>query len=422
MALLRLISTFAVAAEVSCITLRSAGHAKQVEYSELQRGRCHDKHSAEVRHITRGGLTLEECAKECSGYTTCEAYAFHTRKARCKLYGAVIHVYEGWTLGHANSTRKVKDQIKSQGRAPEPDDVTDWGCRVKVYGHADTFQARPRIIVMDDCSGSTFVQSVTRDLLSIHGLVGSGEGFGIVKPHKNRLFVQNPALGLGAALHEMATGAAERGTTLTFKMGTKFLTAQLDVVTNMTSLGAYAVHVWRSNVLDELVCKVRDCFKDRLGYPVNAKGKKSKLCFDRRAASAEATMAVMDVPKTVRLINKTMRVHSSVADELTAFGFKAPLTVAFEDLAAFQYTSPAPPSAPNERPCDFDCSVAAWERVLSSLGVEADDDAVRLYLEDRGARSRDPPPPHSDTIYNADDVKEAMDDAGAEFAAQFREP
>merc|ERR1719444_621234 len=47
-------------------------------------------------------------------------------------------------------------------------------------------------------------------------------------------------------------------------------------------LDMFAVIGTRVNMLDEVICQVKDCFHRAVGVPVDANGTQSELCFNRR--------------------------------------------------------------------------------------------------------------------------------------------
>merc|ERR1740117_2875704 len=60
----------------------------------------------------------------------------------------------------------------------------------------------------------------------------------------------------------------------------------------------YAVVGQRHNVLDQVICQIKDCFQDGYGYPVDSKGNQSDVCFGRRDLSP------VDAPADKALIRK----------------------------------------------------------------------------------------------------------------------
>lgn len=63
----------------------------QHSYAAPTYGRCVDSRGLEVQHIWRTSVySLAECRKDCDKRVLCQAYAYHSLRAACNLYGAQL--------------------------------------------------------------------------------------------------------------------------------------------------------------------------------------------------------------------------------------------------------------------------------------------------------------------------------------------
>merc|ERR1719444_448782 len=80
-----------------------------------------------------------------------------------------------------------------------------------------------------------------------------------------------------------------------------------EIAPHLKQMDTRVVYAYRENILDHAVCKVRDCFTDHYGIPVNGRGQRSDLCFNRRAGdkAAKEYKAFLNPGKLVKMIEKT---------------------------------------------------------------------------------------------------------------------
>ena len=87
----------------------------------------------------------------------------------------------------------------------------------------------------------------------------------------------------------------------------------------LTDAGTRIVSAVRSNALDLLVCKIRDCFNSDVAgqYPVNAyTGKRSDLCFQREGGgkkNGNTTKAFLNTALLVKTLKQLMVERDSTA-------------------------------------------------------------------------------------------------------------
>ena len=134
---------------------------------------------------------------------------------------------------------------------------------------------------------------------------------------------------------------------------------------------------YRADVGSLMACMVRDCKVDKLtntappGYPVDRKGAKTSLCFERRNLAAKdqpkVWLNVSALPEAVRALGHREEAHRAY---VAATGWKpAPSFVAAEELEEFEFSAPDSSA--------FKRSLAAWARLLRSAGVAPDEDIIR---------------------------------------------
>ena len=200
----------------------------------------------------------------------------------------------------------------------------------------------------------------------------------------------------------------------------------------LRACGVAVANVWRSNVLDRLVCGVRDCFgfADGAGRAVWRNGSDAALCFARRGskksdgaeppASGEylARLNTSALPALLRSALQTPRLQAEAIgglalrqadgdghgddddDDEGGGGGNVDAAVAYEDLAAFQYDADA--AAVNGR------SLVAWSALLSAWGIAPRVDEIGALLLSRlGTYAA--PAPHDETIANAVEVRAVLE-------------
>ena len=189
----------------------------------------------------------------------------------------------------------------------------------------------------------------------------------------------------------------------------------------MRQLGAHAVIAWRSNSLSKLVCSARDCFGhlgDAAYHPVQLTGPNAHACFERRklpsdrqshvwlnvSARARQPHVLLCPPSPIcfyppplwqvsSLVDRTLtpmqRMPETLAGHLISHGWgmlNGRLATDGGTVATVTTESLLGHAASNESAV-FERGVAAWSRVLASIGVQPQERLVRRELSaQRGAR------------------------------------
>ena len=223
----------------------------------------------------------------------------------------------------------------------------------------------------------------------------------------------------GAKLETVMRDVSRSNQTLVLKVGPN----NAGVRDVLSRNGARLLVMTRRNVLDLLVCNVKDCFDPSItgnewGYPVNATtGERDSLCFERRHLPSGSQQ-----PKVVLHTNNLSASLDFYDSQLTRTlswfahgGFvRAEVPhVTLEDLSAYEYNMTDTPG--DDAPADSsgsrylsvsDVSLTAWANVLLAFGVEPNRTTIAAYLLPSAARI----PPHSagDEIYNLKDVSRML--------------
>jgi len=223
----------------------------------------------------------------------------------------------------------------------------------------------------------------------------------------------------GAKLKTVMRDVSRSNQTLVLKVGPHHNNAGVRDVLGRN--GARLLVITRRNVLDLLVCNVKDCFDpsktgNEWGYPVNATtGERDSLCFEARHLPSGSQQ-----PKVVLHTNNlsaSLAFYDSQLNRTLSWwahgGFVRDEVphVTLEDLSAYEYNDTPGDDAPADSSGSrylsvSDVSLTAWANVLLAFGVEPNRTTIAAYLLPSAART----PPHSagDEIYNLEDVSRML--------------
>ena len=270
---------------------------------------------------------------------------------------------------------------------------------------------RPKLLLIDGCSGSTYIQGFAACLLDLHGertkaTYGSRysnnerEPLNFLKPLHVDDSVTPPLLATTpAGLRRLCARAAAANETLVFNVQTWALRWLPELVPSLHLCGARMVSVARANALDQVVCLVKDCFDRTLGHPVDREGRNSSICTARRArAPEERHLAQLRVAGLMERLQSILDNGATQHSQLESAGFGSRETLLYEDLAAATYTDAAP---------NVKRSLSAWSALLAGWGVQPHAGRIRDAIRSTGSR-RTPPPPHAQVIQNHAEVRQAL--------------
>jgi hypothetical protein len=263
------------------------------------------------------------------------------------------------------------------------------------------------MIITEPCSGSSITIQVAKKILEAHGYdVFAGKEPNV--PRRNK-FYDEAVENLRKKLSKEPTPSQIVAESFKIihektKSWNKILLIKLsnireDMLQPLKEMGAKYAFTYRENVLDRAVCVTRDCFqKNNLGYQVFSNGTRSELCFDRRK-SKEKIFAYMN--NTDAMIHFMQNLKNENKQRMVDYkSFVTPAAMwSYEELFAFEYT--------DSREV-FDQSVKMWSSFLknfATINQTKVEEVLRLYWNTRPL-----PSPHSDVVYNIEDVKNALSD------------
>jgi len=407
---------------------------------------------------------------------------FHTYRMACRLFAVsallgsatALHLHTGQQRGDdAPTTEDLIEQAKAELSNEElieqsdreilsfglPDDP--WKQQYPPRGET----SRPRMLAMRGCSGSSAVMVFARSLLRFHGIPVSraaeprmnDKGKPISPLDKDALPAEllNPKINwlyynennnIGKAMLRMNKNVNARNQTLFFKGMVQHMQGDgwgadewKDLKGSFKNMNMYALLGSRTNMLDQVICQVKDCFQDKYGEPVKkVDGSKSDLCFNRRGEQGNPTaantkqalvnnkheagtilesateleiamndsawfwsgddeyQAKLNIDNLMESIDMEFQVVANAKKNLQSIGVKFE-TVAEEDLLEFQ----------TDEEGAFERGVNAWTKLLKSFGVEPSRYLVKEFLT-KYAKTYHKSPAHWEVIYNYDDVKKAL--------------
>lgn len=328
----------------------------------------------------------------------------------------------------------------------------------------DTFYAprgsitNPRMLVMRGCSGSSAIMLFARTLLRLHGIPvpsaweikfdANGKPIPPLELEgtqawpaellKSRInwFYDQAHEDMGEAMRLANNKIRSYNQTLFFKgMAQEIASEKLwaSLKKPFVDMKVLAVFSARANMLDQVICQIKDCFHDEYGYPADpATGEESTLCFDRRdkniVAKSEAELLALR-PRgrllatsvsgfsadykanvfTEDLLKHLEREENFLQDARNHLNGSVPyLEVSEEDLLEFE----------TDIPGAMERGVSAWGKLLESFGVEPDYKVIADFIG-KFAKTYPRDPPHSSLIYNWQRVKQTL--KGTDYFKYWRE-
>eukprot|EP00448_Togula_jolla_P022388 CAMPEP_0170590826 /NCGR_PEP_ID=MMETSP0224-20130122/12076_1 /TAXON_ID=285029 /ORGANISM="Togula jolla, Strain CCCM 725" /LENGTH=386 /DNA_ID=CAMNT_0010914647 /DNA_START=55 /DNA_END=1215 /DNA_ORIENTATION=+ len=274
---------------------------------------------------------------------------------------------------------------------------------------AHNFLGTPaRTLIVDGCSGSSYMMALSWRLMRAHGEFPwpLGEGGSHKEDLIHKMFhVLSPAekksmrqLDMTSAL-EMAMIAVSNRTnsSIFFKTNTRiegwlpFFSARAKF---MKRNGVKSALIFRRNLLDWNVCRVRDCFDEgHNGIPVDKNGKRDRTCFMRRW-SRRVTRARLNPEQIAKKLVEDAKERAETLELLRKEGL-ADEVIYSEDLMSFERGSRG-----------FMKSIKSWTKVLSKLGIQPSRAIIAdvLAKEPTAGKLPEHEQPHSEVIDNLEEV------------------
>jgi len=272
-----------------------------------------------------------------------------------------------------------------------------------------------RTLVVDGCSGSSYMMVLSQRLMAAHGVMVHAVGEG--GSHKADLVRKMASIFNNSEKREiedldmteslkLALEAARRNNeTMFFKTNTEL--AKWDPTwyrkgAFFRNNGVKSALVFRRNILDWNVCRVRDCFDNgNRGYPVDENGELNQACFARRDDPNLTTYAYM---RTERLVAKMQQDEVDRNETLRKLSDLGLVTEAVysEDLLSFE-----------RRSHGLDLSTQGWKKILESWGINASWAIIQKVLANEPLVGKLPEPgPHSQVIWNIEKVSQKLRENG----------
>eukprot|EP00448_Togula_jolla_P013024 CAMPEP_0170598256 /NCGR_PEP_ID=MMETSP0224-20130122/16147_1 /TAXON_ID=285029 /ORGANISM="Togula jolla, Strain CCCM 725" /LENGTH=382 /DNA_ID=CAMNT_0010922789 /DNA_START=70 /DNA_END=1216 /DNA_ORIENTATION=+ len=278
------------------------------------------------------------------------------------------------------------------------------------YKHFSGNHKPSRAVIMEGCSGSSFMLALSGRMLRAHGVPIHSVGEG--GSHRDSLLKKTAryasatekelmnASSTPVALRIAIDAAKRHGQELFFKTNPKIKgwEPSFQEMSSFLKDNVMSVLVLRRNLLDWNICRVRDCFDGGAqGHPVTPDGKEDKACISRRKSSNITTMALVKSHKMVKKVEKDVIFRTEMVWKLIEEGVvKEPFYI--EDLLSFERAS-----------ADFDTCIGVWADVMRSWGVKPDLQKIRRVLKKTPTAGKLPDPAsHSQVVYNIVHLSNAL--------------
>jgi hypothetical protein len=395
--------------------------------------RRHGPHYLKMSHredqpsaVLETATTMEELRSK--GVDELSPEEFEFAKVR-ELAAQTIHYdkhYAGWNLADALSDASKHATIYNE---------TTLGTLAAEVAANKALQ--PRLFASVGCSDSTVVGDLAGHLLEAHGVSVNNHGVEFKEWFQPRMWVDTTDCDFSSKMeckynwqkkartieqqivtHALAgqaflfegepTDKRAGGLLVEPEVVEQFNQEKYAVLQVLKQYGTKLVHFQRTNLLDQLVCKVRDCFvsSDPL-HSVDKAGQPSNLCFNRRELPRDQQpYAYIDEKQIVAFMENAKQAKE---DEVKALaGFDMPFdSVASEELFSYEFDMDE---------ASLQTSVKAWSTFLKSCAVKPDEVKITEVLTpQRGGFQLEM---HNDTIYNIEEIAKHL--KGTEFEKLLR--
>ncbi|KAL3916403.1 MAG: hypothetical protein SGPRY_006833 [Prymnesium sp.] len=194
----------------------------------------------------------------------------------------------------------------------------------------------------------------------------------------------------------------------------------------LRELDTPVVIVYRNNLLDRLICEIKDCLIDQyvpktpgdhnsIGVARDNSGEFSRRCTDENDSSLKIEI---NTSSAIHVMNTWSEEAATQAHQLHRYGFSEHRTVSYEGLSAFQYSERSSEAHETER--NVNTSLVSWTKFLGSWRIQPDKIKIRQsFLPDMGKSPE--PLPHSKTIFNAQAVRHFFAKSDQKYAALYRD-
>lgn len=299
---------------------------------------------------------------------------------------------------------------------------------VKVFDESDSNGLSPRVILMLGCSGSTTVNNFLYKVLRDHGIVIHDFRYksekmeyanfemlternipAHIRDEVNEWYKSldvtrpDPKTKIIEELRRLNEELSEQNEVLMVKTATRdmeYITAFQD------RFDASFTSIYRSNMLDVLICFIKDCFSwevmDSLGYMTFENGTRADVCDERRKDEFKSLKLSVHLETKVLIdhIQKLELQNQERIDISTPLVYPSKPQTS-EDLFAYEFTSDED---------TFQMSLNAWIMALRPLVTTVQPEILESRM--RPTQSTRSHPNYSDEIENYLEVYSALEKAG----------
>jgi hypothetical protein len=251
----------------------------------------------------------------------------------------------------------------------------------------------PILMVSSACVGSSVVMNITKDLLESQGYPIYKSRNELWKPEKNPL--ADDKTGPGHALLLAAKDATEKKQTLIFKIKSNWLEEHTKPRGALLAMKPKVVAMVRNNTLDQVICRVRDCFDKSSGQAVSPDGTPNHACFERRS-TGDKVLAKLNTEELHEIMARKFNFRFKLPRQMSDMGFGKPIVSYYEDLLAYEMDA-----------SQLDFSAQRWQTYVAKMGFDLKLEAIRSFLK-KSAGSYPKPGSHKDVIYNFAEVDKAL--------------
>jgi len=277
---------------------------------------------------------------------------------------------------------------------------------VKNFQAEPSNKPAPRMIHQQGCERSSFVQTIVRDLMELHGYEVEPTQYEPFNPYNPQEYIGSWYADEAPSFAEKAYLFLNRNKTVVFKSDS-VLVDQPTIIPVLQKLGTQAVAVHRRNKLDWLLCKIRDEFADYERHKtVDESGQQIHDGMARRTDN-KTLLAYIDKETIIKDLQDLSQEPMWRLKRMHRYGWDKSQLLSTSELLDYEWSN---------KKQHLSRAVGAWGQVMESLDVQPDAEKIAQYLKQHCGKRRQSS--HGKIIYNFQEVQETL--AGTAFAAMLR--
>lgn len=261
----------------------------------------------------------------------------------------------------------------------------------------------PRMIWSHACAGSSTVLDWTHGLMELSDTpsLDCTRGYEVLADFENGYY---PGVGdTRDGISDLIRTGAQARRAFLFKAELHNIQDHPALQEYLTEVRPRTVFLKRWNVLDILICSIRDCFADmglEPGFTTDINGTESE-CFRGRShedmESPQVYLNPLTFLENIHIIGSYNQMSYNYLAGMEVMN-ATPLVFTSEELFSFEQKYEGTVIE----------SISAWSRLMAALDVTVGDDVIRSFLEER--KSRSPPRPHREIISNFWEIQTIIED------------